>query len=69
VGMDVHKETIAMSVAPCDAAEVRFVGEIAHTAQAIEKLVKQLRKDDADLKFCDKAGPCGNASIGGRSNR
>lgn len=40
VGMDVHKETIAVPVAPSDAAEVRFVGEIVNSAQAIEKLVK-----------------------------
>lgn len=59
VGMDVHKETIAVSVAPSNAAEVRYVGEIANTAQAIEKLVKQLRKDGADLTFCYEAGPCG----------
>ena len=48
-----------MSVAPSNAAEVRYVGEIANTPQAIEKLVKQLRKDSADLKFCYEAGPCG----------
>jgi transposase len=59
VGMDVHKETIAVSVAPSNAAEVRFVGEIANTPQAIERLVKQLRNDSADLKFCYEAGPRG----------
>ena len=59
VGMDVHKETIAVAVAPSGAGEVRFVGEIANTPHAIEKLVKQLRKDGADLKFCYEAGPCG----------
>jgi len=59
VGMDVHKETVAVSVAPSNAAEVRFVGEIVNTAQAIEKLVKQLRRDGSDLKFCYEAGPCG----------
>ncbi len=59
VGMDVHKQTIAVSVAPSDGAEVRYVGEIANTAQAVEKLVKQLRKEGADLKFCYEAGPCG----------
>ena len=59
VGMDVHKETIAMSVAPSGGGEVRYVGEIANTPQAIAKLVKQLRKDGADLKFCYEAGPCG----------
>ena len=46
-------------MASSSTAEVRYVGEIANTAQAIEKLVKQLRKGDADLKFCYEAGPCG----------
>jgi transposase len=59
VGMDVHKETIAVSVAPFGGGEVRYLGEIANTPQAIAKLVKQLRKDGADLKFCYEAGPCG----------
>jgi len=35
VGMDVHKETIAVAVAPSSGGEVRYVGEIANTAQAI----------------------------------
>jgi transposase len=59
VGMDVHKVTIAVAVAPSGGGEVRYVGEIDNTPQAIEKLVKQLRKDNADLKFCYEAGPCG----------
>lgn len=59
VGMDVHKETIAVSVAPSGGGEVRYLGEIANTPQAIAKLVKQLRKDGADLRFCYEAGPCG----------
>ena len=60
VGIDVHKETIPVSVAPSEGGEVRYVGEIANTPQAIEKLVKQLRKDNADLKSGYEAGPCGN---------
>ncbi len=59
VGMDVHKETIAVSVAPSGSSEVRYIGEIANTVEAIAKLVRQLRKDDAELKFCYEAGPCG----------
>jgi hypothetical protein len=50
--MDQHKETIAVAVALSGGGEVRFLGEIANTPHAIEKLVKQLRKDGADLKFC-----------------
>ena len=31
VGLDVHKETIAASVAEANGGEVRYVGEIANT--------------------------------------
>ena len=37
VGLDVHKETIAASVAECNGGQVRYFGEIANTAEAIEK--------------------------------
>jgi transposase len=57
--MDVHKATIAVSVADANGGEVRYVGEIANTPEAIEKLVRQLRKGDAHLSFCYEAGPCG----------
>ena len=59
IGMDVHKATIAVSVADANGGEVRYVGEIANTPEAIEKLVRQLRKGDAHLSFCYEAGPCG----------
>ena len=59
VGMDVHKATIAVSVAEAGGGEVRYLGEIANTAEAISKLVRQLRKGDAELSFCYEAGPCG----------
>jgi transposase len=59
VGLDVHKETIAVSVAEGGGGEVRYVGEIANTAEAIEKLIRQLRKGGSALSFCYEAGPCG----------
>jgi transposase len=59
VGLDVHKETIAASVAEANGGEVRYVGEIANTEEALDKLVKQLRKGGANLSFCYEAGPCG----------
>ena len=59
VGLDVHKETIAVSVADAGGGEARYVGEIANTPEAMAKLVKQLKKGDARLSFCYEAGPCG----------
>jgi transposase len=59
VGLDVHKETIAVSVAEADGGEVRFLGEVANTADSVVKLIKRLRKEGAKLSFCYEAGPCG----------
>ena len=59
VGLDVHKETIAVSVAEGNGGEVRYFGEIANTPEAVEKLVRQLRKNGATLSLCYEAGPCG----------
>ena len=50
VGLDVHKETIAVSVAEANGGDVPYLGEVANTAEAVEKLVKQLRKGRADLQ-------------------
>lgn len=59
VGLDVHKDTIAVAMADSDGSEVRYFGQIGNTPEAIQKLVKQLRKGGADLAFCYEAGPCG----------
>lgn len=59
VGLDVHKETIAVSVTEGNGGEVRYFGEIRNTPEAIVKLVKRLRKDGEVLSFCYEAGPCG----------
>src|SRR4030066_93730 len=59
VGLDVHKETIAVSVAEANGGEVRYLGDIANTPEAVDKLVKQQRKGGANLSFCYEAGPCG----------
>ncbi len=59
VGMDVHKETIAVSVAEAFGGEVRYVGEFRNNPEAVRKLIRQLRKDEAKLSCCYEAGPCG----------
>jgi len=59
VGLDVHGKTIAASVADNRISEVRFIGQIANTPEAITKLVGQLSNDSAMLSFCYEAGPCG----------
>lgn len=38
---------------------MRYLSEIARTAEALAKLVRQLRKGEAMLAFCYEAGPCG----------
>ena len=59
VGLDVHGKTIAVAVADGGSNEVRFIGEIVNTPEAIVKLVMQLKASGARLSFCYEAGPCG----------
>ncbi|MFP4834627.1 IS110 family transposase, partial [Paraburkholderia sp. BR10879] len=51
VGLDVHQETVAVAVADT-AGEVRYVGEIVNTPEAIAKLVAQLKRGTGRLAFC-----------------
>ena len=61
VGLDVHKETIAVAIARPGRGEPEFRGEIAHKRKSVEKLIGRLSKefDGAVLLFCYEAGPCG----------
>jgi len=59
IGLDVHKDTIAVSIAQSDGSKPRYYGEIANTQKAVEKLVKKLSPDGEVLALCYEAGPCG----------
>jgi hypothetical protein len=42
IGLDVHKETLAVSVAPQNSTEVRRYGILGGSLDAIDKLIKKL---------------------------
>jgi transposase len=57
VGLDVHKDSIAVAIAE-ETAAVHFYGEIPATTDALRKLVRRLGSPEA-LRFAYEAGPCG----------
>ncbi|MDJ0861504.1 MAG: IS110 family transposase [Gammaproteobacteria bacterium] len=61
VGLDVHKETIAVAVAEPGRAEPVYRGEIANRPKSVEKWLSKLSQsyDGGLLAFCYEAGPCG----------
>ncbi|MBK5929587.1 IS110 family transposase [Halochromatium salexigens] len=61
IGLDVHKETIAVAVAEPGRDEPLYRGEIANTPKKVERLIAQLSEayDGGLLLFCYEAGPCG----------
>jgi transposase len=59
LGLDVHKETIAVSIAPQDAQEVRRYGIINGSLDAVDKLLKKLASPGVELRVVYEAGPCG----------
>lgn len=59
VGLDVHKDTIAVAVARVGRRDPEYLGVIPHTAAEINKLLKRLSPSGEVLSLCYEAGPCG----------
>ena len=58
VGMDVHKESIDITVAE-SGGEVRRWGEVGGDRAALEKALRKLESVGRQLHFVYEAGPCG----------
>jgi transposase len=60
VGLDVHKDSIAVAYAPEDrGAEVVSLGAIGPRQCDLDKLIRRLQTKGAVLVFAYEAGPCG----------
>jgi len=58
VGLDVHSASISVAVADPGRGEVRALGTVPNTSDAVVKLIKRLGPASR-LSFCYEAGPCG----------
>lgn len=61
VGMDVHKDSIAVAVAHPGRNEPEYRGEIASSTKSVKRLIERLSTEANGriLLFCYEAGPCG----------
>jgi len=60
VGLDVHKDSIAVAYAPEErGTEVVSLGSIGTRQCDIDKLIRKLQSKGAPLVFVYEAGPCG----------
>jgi transposase len=60
IGLDVHKESIAVAyVAQDQGAEVTSLGTMGTRQCAIDPLLRQLQSKSQHLVFVYEAGPCG----------
>ena len=58
VGMDVHKESIDITLAE-QGGEVRRLGQIGGDRSSLMKMVRKQQSKGRDLVFVYEAGPCG----------
>ena len=59
VGLDVHKDTIAVAVASAGQSKPRSLGIIRNTKKSVLNLLSKLSPDGGVLGLCYEAGPCG----------
>ena len=60
IGMDVHKESIAVAyIAQDHGAEVTYLGTIGTQQADIDQIVRKLQSKARHLIFVCEAGPCG----------
>ena len=61
IGLDVHNDSIAISIAPSDSVEVRRYGVIGGRHEDVLKFVqkRQSAHPEDTLQFCYEAGPRG----------
>jgi transposase len=55
--LDVHKDSIAVVIAPADCTEIRKYGVIGGTLDALDKLIKKLAQPEVELPFVYEAAP------------
>ena len=58
VGLDVHKESIAVALAESDGSAPQLVGEIPNDTAALVKMLRKLGKGGT-IRCCYEAGPTG----------
>jgi transposase len=59
IGLDVHKDSIVMSVAETGAAEAKVFGTFPNDVNKVLKQLKKLSSDLSLLRVCYEAGPTG----------
>lgn len=64
VGLDVHKETIAVAVARPVGGEVTSLGVIEHRPAAVRNLLARLSRDGQVLECATRRAPAATACTG-----
>ncbi len=62
VGLDTHKDTIAVAIADAAGGKSRFYGEIVNTPAALSKLLKDISPNGEVASCAMKRGRVGTAS-------